>query len=176
MKRAPAWAPLAAAAWALAFAGVSFYWAAGGEVGLETVGEEIERDALARDPDAIALVWVTGGLKVLGAALALALLRPRGPALVRRAVGLAGWIVGIGLLLYAAANFIQHGLMAAGAIDTPDSLGESAVTWHLALWDPVWLLGGVLFTAAARRYSASATPPPGPGAPGPRARSARARG
>jgi Protein of unknown function (DUF3995) len=152
VEGAGAWVPLAAAAWALAFAAVSFYWAAGGEVGLETVGEEIEREALAREPDAIALVWVTGGLKVLGAALALALVRPRGPAIVRRVVGLAGWVVGIGLLLYAVANFVQHGLMEAGAIDTPDSLGESAVTWHLVLWDPVWLLGGILFTAAARRF------------------------
>jgi hypothetical protein len=152
VRQGRAWAPLAAAAWALAFAAVSFYWAAGGELGLETVGEQIERDALAREPDAIALVWVTGGLKVLGAALALALVRPRGPAIVRRAVGIAGWIVGIGLLVYAVANFVQHGLMEAGAIETPDSLGESAVTWHHVGWDPVWLLGGVLFTAAARRW------------------------
>jgi hypothetical protein len=26
---------------------------------------------------------------------------------------------------------------------------EAAVRWHLALWDPVWLLGGILFAAAA---------------------------
>jgi Protein of unknown function (DUF3995) len=76
-----------AAAWALAFAAISFYWAAGGEVGLETVGEEIERDALAREPDAIALVWVTGGLKVLGAGLALALARRVGGHVAPRPVG-----------------------------------------------------------------------------------------
>jgi hypothetical protein len=153
MKRAIASTPYAACAWALAFAAVSFYWAAGGEVGLETVGEEIRRDALAREPDAIAIVWVTGGLKVLGAALALALLRPRGPAILRRALGIAGWVVGVGLLVYAVANFGQHGLMAIGAIETPDALGETAVTWHLALWDPVWLLGGALFTGAAWRFT-----------------------
>ena len=68
----------------------------------------MKRGALAREPDAIALVWVTGGFTMVGAALALALVRPRGPAIVRRAVGLAGWIVGIGLVLYAVANFVQH--------------------------------------------------------------------
>jgi hypothetical protein len=30
------------------------------------------------------------------------------------------------------------------------------VTWHLALWDPFWLLGGVLFLAAGRAYQRSA--------------------
>jgi Protein of unknown function (DUF3995) len=116
VKRATAWAPLAAAAWALAFAAVSFYWAAGGEVGLETVGEEIERDALAREPDAIALVWVTGGLKVVGAALALALVRPREPAIVRRAVGLAGWVVGsMGSRLAARRRPLHRGRLALPA-------------------------------------------------------------
>ena len=43
--------------------------------------------------------------------------------------------------------------MAIGAISTPDALGTHALRWHLALWDPVWLAGGLLFlfaTLAAR--------------------------
>jgi hypothetical protein len=40
--------------------------------------------------------------------------------------------------------------MALGAIDTPDALGTTALPWHLALWDPFWLVGGVLFLAATR--------------------------
>jgi Protein of unknown function (DUF3995) len=142
----------AAAAWALVFAAMSFYWAAGGTVGLETLGVELEREARARDPDTIALVWATGGLKVVGGVLALALAGHWRTLLPQRLVEWAGWAVGILLTIYALANFVQHALMETGAIDTPASLGSTAVGWHLALWDPFWLLGGILFTAAAWRY------------------------
>jgi hypothetical protein len=36
----------------------------------------------------------------------------------------------------------QHGPLAGGAISTPATLGTDAVPWHLALWDPFWLIGG----------------------------------
>lgn len=145
-------AAYAAAAWALLFAAMSFFWALGGTLGLETLGNELEREARARDPDTIVLVWVTGLLKLVGAVLALALVQPWGRRLPRRLLLIPAWAVGLGLLAYALANFIQHGLMKAGAIDTPEALGSDAVTWHLAFWDPFWLLGGVLFTAAAWEY------------------------
>jgi Protein of unknown function (DUF3995) len=123
-----------AAAWSILFAAMSAFWALGGTLGLDTLGNEIERDARAREPDVIALVWVTALLKVVGAALVI-----------------ATWIVGLGVLAYALASFAQHGLMKADVVDTPVALGSSAVGWHLALWDPFWLLGGLLFIAAARQ-------------------------
>jgi hypothetical protein len=134
------------------FAAVSFYWAAGGTAGLDTLGKELEREALAREPSTIALVWLTGALKVLGAALAQALVQPWGRRLPRRLLLAAGWTVGLLLVAYAVANFVQHGLMEAGAVDTPRAFGSSAVTWHLVLWDPFWLLGGILFSVGAWRY------------------------
>ena len=140
-----------AAAWAILFAAMSIYWALGGTVGLDTLGVELERDARARDPDTIAVVWVTALLKLAAAALALALVQPWGRVLPRRLWVIATWIVGLGILAYALANFVQHGLMKAGVVDTPEALGSSAATWHLAFWDPFWLLGGLLFTAAAHR-------------------------
>jgi hypothetical protein len=161
-------AAYAAAAWALVFAAMSFFWALGGTLGLDTLGNEIEREARAREPDTIALVWVTGLLKVVGAVLALALVQPWGRRLPRRLLPVAAWAVGLGLLVYALANFVQHGLMKAGAIDTPEALGSSAATWHLVFWDPFWLLGGVLFTTAAweygraRRASSASSAPSGP--------------
>jgi Protein of unknown function (DUF3995) len=149
------------------FAAISFYWAAGGTVGLETLGAEIEREALARDPDTVALVWLTGGLKVVGGLLALAMVPLWSRRLPRSAVSVLGWATGLLLLVYAAANFVQHGLMEAEAIDTPAALGSSAVTWHLALWDPFWLAGGVLFTAAAWRFGRLTRPGPRRGRPRP---------
>jgi hypothetical protein len=67
----------------------SFYWAAGGTGGLDTVGGAIEELARARDPAGVALGIGAGVLKVAGAVLVLALVRPG-------AVGCpAGWWVGL---------------------------------------------------------------------------------
>src|SRR5690348_17706631 len=68
------WAAYAACAWALLFALMSFYWALGGELGLNTLGSGIQ--ALAHDPGFIALVWLTGVAKVIGGYFALTLVRP----------------------------------------------------------------------------------------------------
>jgi hypothetical protein len=65
------WTGFAAAVWALAFAALSAYWAAGGRVGAGTIGPAVEDLALARDPAFVAVLWVTALLKLLAAALAL---------------------------------------------------------------------------------------------------------
>ena len=62
----------------------------------------------------------------------------------------ATWLAAVLLTLYGGANVIDHGAMVIGFRDTPEVLGERAARWHLLLWDPVWLLGGLLFLAAAR--------------------------
>jgi hypothetical protein len=64
----------------------------------------------------------------------------------------AVWSTGLLLTLYGGANLVDHGRMVAGLRDTPQVLGEHAARWHLLLWDPVWLLGGVLFLAAAQDH------------------------
>ncbi|HEX7746207.1 MAG TPA: DUF3995 domain-containing protein, partial [Micromonosporaceae bacterium] len=67
------WSGYAACLWALTFAMVSFYWAAGGRLGEGTIGAAVEGPALARDPAFVALLWATAVLKILAAVLALAL-------------------------------------------------------------------------------------------------------
>lgn len=100
---------------------------------------------------------MTGALKVAGGLLALALLPPwRG----RRPLA---WTLGVGgalMALYGLALLVQHGLMAAGVLSRGD-LEAGEVLWHLFLWDPVWLVGGVLFVLAARQaYSGPRRRPP----------------
>jgi hypothetical protein len=52
--------------------------------------------------------------------------------------------------------------MKTGAIDVPKSFGHDAVDWYLFLWEPVWILGGVLFLLSAytssRKKSADVHP------------------
>ena len=69
----------------------------------------------------------------------------------------AGWGAAALLSLYGLANLVQHLLIATGVLAVPAGLGEAGLPWHLLLWDPVWIVGGGLFTLAALGYSASHT-------------------
>jgi len=81
------------------FAAISFYWGSGGTAALDTIGGMIERMARAGDPSIYVVVWVTGLLRLAGAALALALVRPRGRRLPRRPVTVLGWAAAVLLTL-----------------------------------------------------------------------------
>jgi hypothetical protein len=146
------WAGYAAATWAFLFAAMSFYWALGGRLGSETIGDAITKPVLAGDPTILAIVWITGVLKVVAGVVALALVQPWGQRIPRSALLLAGWGAGTLFLVYGAANLVQDALIVLGAIPTPTGLGAVAARWHLCLWDPWWLLGGVLFALASWSY------------------------
>ena len=138
-----------AAAWAFAFAGVSFYWAAGGDAGLGTLSTEIRERTLEGDRSFLALVWVTGGLKVMAGLLALALARPDQRLLPRRLLLVAGWATGSLLVLYGGLG-VASGVLAELGVTTPDE--PDALRWYLFLWNPVWLVGGALFLAASFQH------------------------
>src|SRR5512132_298029 len=95
-----AWAAYAASALALLSAIPSFYWAAGGRIGLATVGGALEELARAPDPAGVALGIGAGVLKVAGAVLALALVRPWGRRVPRRLLGRVAWAASVVLTLY----------------------------------------------------------------------------
>ncbi len=153
----------AAFAWAAVFALMSLYWAAGGPVGGETLGVEIDRLAHERDASFVAELWAAFALKALAATLALALAQRWGRRLPRRLLLVLGGATGVGITLYAVANLVQHALMATGATSTPDALGTHALPWHLALWDPFWLAGGALFLLVTRGFQKSPGGVPGAG-------------
>lgn len=147
------WAGYAACAWAVAFAAISFYWAAGGTIGVNTNAPAITTHVLARDPSWIAIMWGAGVLKVIAGLLALALVRPWGRAIPHWLLLTAAWgAVAIMGVYEGGASLIQHALMVAGVIGTPEGLGATSARWHLLLWDPWWLIGGILFGIAAWEY------------------------
>jgi hypothetical protein len=47
------------------------------------------------------------------------------------------------------ANLAVRAVMALGLLAMPESMHSDAARWHLVLWDPWWVLGGVLFVIAA---------------------------
>ncbi len=155
--RRTTWFAYAAAVWAFIFAALSFYWAAGGMIGANTLGEGIERLALARDPELLSITGITGGLKVIAGVLALALVQPWGRHIPRWLLRLAAWGAGLLFLGYGVINTIQHAMMIVDPTKIGELLGSvDAVRWHLALWDPFWMVGGLLFIAAAYTFGREA--------------------
>ncbi len=142
------WSAYAAAATAFVFAAVSFYWGAGGTALVSTLGGRIEELALARDPAIIAVVWLTGVAKLVGAVLALALVQPWGRRLPRRWLRATAW-VGAGLLTaYGLVQVTAVALVAAGVI-VPDAPVETNVLrWRLLVWEPWFLVWGLLLALA----------------------------
>ena len=144
------WAAYAACAWALLFALMSFYWALGGEFGVNTLGSGIQ--ALSHDPGFVAVVWLTGVAKVVGGLFALTLVRPWARWLPPIWKLVLAWAGGIGLALYGGVQLIIEGLVLGGAIRVSGAVDWEGLRWHVWLWDPLWLLGGVLFLLAAWQY------------------------
>jgi len=133
----------------LLFAAVSVYWAAGGTVGASTQMVSIERLAEERDRQFVTVLWLSAALKLSGALLALALVRPWGAFLPSRLLLITAWLGGVCGVLYGGAGIVVDALRAAGVVALPDPADAGRIYWHLLLWDPWWALGGALFCLAA---------------------------
>lgn len=140
------WLTGAAALWAFAFAAISAYWALGGHLGRSSLGEAVH--TYSSDPNFIWFVWGTVLLKLLAVVVALAL-RYGFVGRLNSLVLFAGFTAGGICLLYGGANLAVRAAMALGFMHTPASMYEPAAFWHLVLWDPWWVLGGVLFLASS---------------------------
>jgi hypothetical protein len=116
---ATAWAAYAACALAWLSAVPSFYWALGGTAGLDTVGGAIEELGRTRDPAGVALGIGAGVLKVAGALLALALVRPWGRAIPRRLLLGAAWAASMALIAYGGLLVAVGALVLTGRWSAP---------------------------------------------------------
>ena len=148
--RSGVWAGYAASVWAFMFAAPSFYWAAGGTAGLDTLSPGIL--AMTRDPWFVALVWATGLAKVAAGLLALALVRQWGRRIPRWILLVGAWGGGL-LLLFHGGDFVLQGSLALGGlVDVSASAPWDVIRWYNFLWGPYFLLGGILFCAAALHF------------------------
>jgi hypothetical protein len=138
----------AGCAWAIAFAIPSLYWGLGGEAGIESIAAHPEEIPGVSDDG---VVLATAVAKIVAGLAVLALVRGWPGARPLAALRIAVRVAGALLVLYGAAEFVDHLLMVTGVIDTPSELGSTAAAWHLALWDPYFVLGGVLFWIASAK-------------------------
>jgi Protein of unknown function (DUF3995) len=146
------WAAYGACGLAAAYAVVSFYWAFGGTAGIGTLGGRLEELARQGDPRVLWLAGVAGVLKLLGAVLALALVRPWGRVVPRWVLLGAAWAGAVVLVVYGGLYVVGGGLVLAGVVGAAGGADRRALWWHVLVWDPWFLVWGVLLGLAARRY------------------------
>jgi len=154
--RSSVWFAYAAAAWALLFALRGVYWALGGTIGLGTLSPGIRQAAADRDPWLFAALWISVALEVVAAVLALALVRPGRRVLPRRLPVVGGRSIPAWLLLLLASGagtvLAGHGALFVG-FGAAAALGGDPWTpelrWYTLFWGPWFVLGGMLFLAAA---------------------------
>ncbi|MBP1080286.1 MULTISPECIES: DUF3995 domain-containing protein [Bacillus] len=111
------WPIIAGAIWSFVFAIMSFYWALGGMIGVESLGGKIYQLALERNPQFILLVWITGFIKVIGGVFLLLMLMNRLPDFIKKSLYWISIVAGIFLFLYGAANFTTVGMAKWGLLE-----------------------------------------------------------
>lgn len=135
--------------WSLLFALMSFYWASGGMLGVNTLGPEISRQAVLRDGGFIFIVWLTGVAKISGALVLLALKINWNKALIRGAFRIAAMSGGVLLFLYGLFNLVAVLLMMVQVLNLP-AIDSYSAWWRLFFWEPFWMIGGLLYFVAGR--------------------------
>ncbi|CAL9408927.1 hypothetical protein SUDANB105_01608 [Streptomyces sp. enrichment culture] len=145
------WPAYAAVAWGVSFAVPSFVWATGSTFGARsTVSPSLVK--LARDgvPWFVAVLVVTGLLKLFGALVGFGLTRPRGSRISRLLVFCGGGAAA--LLTWHGGLFVVHGvLVEAGARAVEPDLA-ALTDWYLCLWGPWFIVGGLAFAGATALY------------------------
>lgn len=142
-----AWTGYAAFVVGLLYALVSAYWAMGGVAWLDTLGGSLEDAARARDPLLITVVWVTAAIKLVAAVLGLALVRPWGRLVPRWMLLTTCWTATAVLVLYGGYLVVGQLLVVLDLLQVEIS-DEKAFYGHLLVWDPWFLVWGLLLGAA----------------------------
>ncbi|MFJ9588079.1 DUF3995 domain-containing protein [Streptomyces acidicola] len=136
-----------ACAWAVAFATLHFYWALGGPWGLSVSAGPL---AETRPAWFVAVgLWGVGMLCLVGGALGWLLARPRPHGVVGRVVKALGWSVCAVLLVRGIA--VEMLLLTDTAGQEVDVSPEQRL-WTLVLWNPWFLVGGLVFGLSAREF------------------------
>ena len=138
------WSGRLAAAWALLFALLHVFWALGGSWLLaSSAGSTLAED---RPMWFVVLgLWGVAVVLLAGAALGLALARSRASGRATRLGAFLGCLTGACLLLRGVAVEV---VLRTGAGGVADNVGEAHTRMSLLLWNPWFVLGGLLFVVA----------------------------
>jgi hypothetical protein len=128
------------------------YWGVGGTWLLDTIGGSLEEKGRAGDTGVMLAVWVGVVLVIIASVLPLLTLRQLTRPAGNRIVWLLAWAEAAILTLYGGVNTGVGLLALAGVLPGPDNADDHrALAWHTYLWDPWFLIWGLLVAAALLR-------------------------
>ena len=140
---------VAAAAVGLLHAAFSLYWALGGRWLLRTVGAWAVQLA-DNSPAATGVVLgLLAALKVAGAVVPV--LVETGKLRGRRAWRTLTWFGACGLVAYGLLNVLVAWSVLAGLVTPHGGYDAAAMMGHAALWDPLFLVWGLLLAGGLAR-------------------------
>jgi Protein of unknown function (DUF3995) len=130
----------------LAYVVISAYWALGGTWLLATVSSSLV--AAHQSATVVMAVWAAVVLKAAGALLPFYVRRPAPPSKWHSRLRLLTWAEAGALTLYGSV-FTSVGLLVqAGVIHQGRTADRRASLWHAYLWDPWFLVWGLLLVVA----------------------------
>ncbi|WP_406383463.1 DUF3995 domain-containing protein [Streptomyces sp. NBC_01618] len=132
-----------ACAWMTVFAGFHAYWALGGTLGLPP-GQSLVDNKPLFIIDLIAIP-----MNLVGAIGALALVQNWGLAFPRWFVLGGGWACAVLMICHSAPSMVDLAVFLIGQRDKPLTGNER---FSVLLYEPYWMLGGILFTFLARGF------------------------
>lgn len=136
--------------WILAGA-IWLYWAAGGTVGVGTLWGGSEALSGIREPWLSTLLWGFSIFQLGLATLGLAISQRRTLVGLLTVVNTSAFLIGLTLVPYVAVDTVLRGLMLIGVLETI-ALDGIARAWRLLFWNPWWVVGVLLYCAAAWLY------------------------
>ncbi len=140
---------VAAAGVGLIHAAFTIYWASGGRWLLRTVGAWAVHLA---DTSPLATAVVLGGvavLKIAGALVPLTVETRQVPG--RHIWRRLAWAAAVVLIAYGLINVLVAWAVLGGLLTTAGGYDHSAELGHAALWDPLFLLWGLLLAGGLSR-------------------------
>lgn len=140
---------------------ISAYWAVGGLWAIDTVGGAIEDLARSGDARASWLAWGATVLKACGVVLLVVLAARRLTRIPRRLLLVAGWGAAAVLTVYGALLTVVGAAAFAGVIEIPADADRYALGWHLAFWDPLFLVWGIVLGIVVRAFQQHTVSQPG---------------
>lgn len=133
------------------FAAVSVYWGLGGTWLADTVGGEIAKAALAGNTGVMLAIWAAVVLKLIAAVLPLLAVRRLSSPAWNRNLWVLAWVEAAILTLYGLVLTAYGLLLQAGVIHASANADYRALAWHAYLWDPWFLIWGLLVAGALLR-------------------------
>ena len=140
------WLAVAAAVIDLAYAAISAYWGLGGTWLLATVSASLATGR--QGATVIAGVWVAVVLKAVGALIPLLACGPTRHSTWHRRLRVVAWAEGVVLIGYGFVLTSVELAAEAGLIHPGRSADRRALAWHAYLWDPWFLVWGLVVVVA----------------------------